>query len=98
MNRELMKNVTMKKVQQAVFGMGRLKSPGPDGFFGIFYQNHWDIIKHDVYQLVRDVFISGYLPPKLNVTTITLIPKGKHPKTFDEFFPISCCNYIYKVI
>lgn len=33
-----------------------------------------------------------------NATFVTLIPKYDNPKSFNYFWPISICNYIYKII
>ena len=36
MNDDLLKDVSLEEVEVAIFGMGRLKSPGPDGFLVYF--------------------------------------------------------------
>ena len=38
------------------------------------------------------------IPAVFNSTLIALIPKNDLPKYFEDFRPISLCNYIYKVI
>ncbi|XP_072076444.1 uncharacterized protein [Arachis hypogaea] len=40
MNRELISEVTEEEIRKAVFSMGSLKAPGPDGLNGLFYQKH----------------------------------------------------------
>ena len=62
-NADLIKAVSYDEVKRAVFGLGRLKSPGPDGFPGIFYHNQWEVIKEDVMQPVTIFFQTGKLPP-----------------------------------
>lgn len=73
----------MEEVREAVFQMGALKAPGPDGFNGLFYQNAWDIIQTDLFQLVQNFFSTGILDPHLNQTYITLIPKVKNPEIIE---------------
>ncbi|XP_074277932.1 uncharacterized protein LOC141601537 [Silene latifolia] len=40
----------------------------------------------------------GNLLKQLNTTTLTLIPKVKHPVSVLEYRPIACCNVLYKWI
>ena len=42
--------------------------------------------------------MSGLVSGALNSTFITLIPKRSKPTSFDDFRPISLCNFIYKII
>ena len=38
----------VKEVYDAIFQMELNKAPGPDGFPAEFYQNFWNVIKHDL--------------------------------------------------
>jgi hypothetical protein len=40
----------------------------------------------------------GRMPGTFNTTFIANIPKKDDPSTFDDYHPISLCNYIYKII
>ena len=42
--------------------------------------------------------VSGCIPPSLNSTFLTLIPKKDKPTSFADFRPISLCNLLYKLI
>ena len=42
--------------------------------------------------------VSGCIPPSLNFTFLTLIPKRDKPTSFPDFRPISLCNLLYKLI
>jgi len=55
-NNHLLEVVTLKEVRRATFQLGSTKAPGPDGFNGLFYQSHWDIIKDDLLLLVQTLF------------------------------------------
>jgi len=88
----------MEEVHAAVFQLGALKAPSPYGFNGIFYQQSWDILKFDLFQLVQNFFHTGTLDPHLNQTHISLIPKVKNPEIISQFRPISLCNFSYKII
>ncbi|CAL5413238.1 unnamed protein product [Camellia sinensis] len=44
MNRSLIQPVSDEEIKAAVFQLGAVKSPGPDGFPGFFYQTYWDVV------------------------------------------------------
>jgi hypothetical protein len=98
MNEELCRPFTEAEISDALFQMGPLKAPGPDGFPARFFQKHWDIMKSDVLLAVQRFFQDGGLPLGINDTAIVLIPKGANPKELMDFRTISLCNVIYKVI
>ncbi|XP_072066788.1 uncharacterized protein [Arachis hypogaea] len=98
MNRELISEVTEEEISKAVFSMGSLKASGPDGLNGLFYQKYWEIIKKEVCAVVREFFRSGFLPEEISETIVVLIPKVKDPEELNQLRPISCCNFIYKII
>lgn len=97
-NHYLIRPVEEWEVKQAVFGLGANKAPGPDGLSGLFYQKHWNSIKSDVVQLVSTFFSSAVFPKDINETHIALIPKVARPEEVGQLCPISCGNFIYKVI
>ncbi|XP_072058188.1 uncharacterized protein [Arachis hypogaea] len=98
MNRKLISEVTEDEVRKAVFSMGSLKAPGLDGLNGMFYQKHWEIIKKEVCAVVKEIFQNGFLPEEIGETIVVLIPKVKDPEELNQLRPISCCNFIYKII
>jgi hypothetical protein len=98
MNEQLCKEFTEKEISDALFQMGPLKAPGPDGFPARFYQRHWETLRGDVVQAVRSFFVDGTMPPGINDTAIILIPRGNSPGELKDFCPISLCNVIYKII
>uniref|UniRef100_A0A8R7V269 Reverse transcriptase domain-containing protein n=1 Tax=Triticum urartu TaxID=4572 RepID=A0A8R7V269_TRIUA len=98
MNEELEKEYMEKEISDALFQIGPLKAPGPDGFHARFYQRNWGVLKIEVVSAVKRFFVEGTMPEGLNDTVIVLIPKGNDPKNIKDFRPISLCNVIYKVI
>lgn len=98
MNQKLLQPVEEWKVRNAFFGLGTHKAPDPDGLNGLFYQKHWEMIKGDVVDMVRNFFEQGILHSSINETHIVLIPKIPRPEEVSRFRPISSCNFIYKVI
>lgn len=49
-------------------------------------------------KLVLEILNNGRSPSDINKTFICLISKCKNPKTLKEFFPISPCNMIMKIV
>jgi hypothetical protein len=73
-------------------------APGPDGLNVAFYKASWNWVKEDIHDLVKDFYTHVVLPPDLNQTYITLIPKKYNPTIPQDFRPIGLCNVIYKII
>jgi hypothetical protein len=87
-----------EEIGDAMFQIGPLKVPGPDGFPARFFQKHWEILKEDIIRGIKKFFTSGHLPPSVNETAIVIIPKKNNPECLKDFCPISLCNVIYKVV
>jgi hypothetical protein len=98
MNQQLCKVFSDEEIADALFQMGPLKAPGPDGFPARFFQRQWETLRTDVIQAVKQFFSDGIMPPGINETAIVLIPKGNNPEELKDFRPISLCNVIFKVI
>ncbi|KAF7140294.1 hypothetical protein RHSIM_Rhsim06G0103400 [Rhododendron simsii] len=98
MNRILTKQVNNEEIRVAVFQMGALKAPGPNGYPGLFFQKFWNEVGGDTCLAVKSFFQGGFLLKKLNHTNIVLIPKVPHPESLSQFRPISLCNFSVKII
>ncbi|XP_070667358.1 uncharacterized protein [Malus domestica] len=53
MNMVLVALVSDDKIKEAALEMGCLKTPGLDGFQGVFYQSFWETVRTDVLALVK---------------------------------------------
>lgn len=73
-------------------------SPGPDGWTVEFYLDFFDILAEDLLCVVEEVRLRRKVLVNINSTFVALIPKVDCPGTFDEFRPISLCNYLFKII
>ncbi|KAJ1417306.1 Zinc finger, CCHC-type [Sesbania bispinosa] len=81
LNTKLLRPVSEEEVKLAVFSMDALKAPGPDSLNGLFYQNHWEDLKNDVFAVVADFFNTGALNDELNETLVALVPKTLQPES-----------------
>jgi hypothetical protein len=98
MNEKLCEEFSDKEISDALFQIGPLKAPGPDGFPARFFQRNWGVLKEEIIGAVKDFFQTGIMPKGVNETTIVLIPKVDDPETLGHFRPISLCNVIYKIV
>lgn len=75
------------------------KAPSPDGFIGIFYKKCWDIIKEDLFKVVRSFFdLSTTQLEELNSAFIVLLPKHEQATSADKFRPISLIHSFAKIV
>jgi hypothetical protein len=97
-NRMLMEKVTDEELKEVIRSFQKDKIPGPDGWTIEFFLGFYDLLGHDLINMVEDIRITGRMPLSLNSTFIALIPKTDNPATLDDFRPISLCNCIYKIV
>ena len=59
MNESLTREFTEAEIKQALFDIGDLKTPGPDGLPAIFYKNFWDVVGGQLTKEVLGVLRGG---------------------------------------
>ena len=74
------------------------KNLGPDGLPVEVYRALFDVLGMDLLRVIEDSWKNGKIPIVFNSTFIVMIPKTDHPTCFEDFMPISLCNYCYKII
>ncbi|XP_056695114.1 uncharacterized protein [Spinacia oleracea] len=84
--RNLNYDISEGEFKQAIFQMGGLKAPRPDGIPAMFDKKEWDIVGKEVTQAVLPFFKTGYLLKEWNRTLITLIPKTDMVGPFQNAF------------
>jgi hypothetical protein len=97
-NNNLCKNFTDDEISDALFQIGPIKAPGPDGLPGHFFQRNWAVLRGEVIEAVKGFFDNGVMPEGVNDTVIVLILKGTDAESLSDYRPISLCNVIYKII
>ncbi|KAL5760949.1 hypothetical protein ACOSQ2_019787 [Xanthoceras sorbifolium] len=64
------RGISEEEVKSSLFDIGGLKTPGPDGFPAVFFQNQWPLCKVDLVNMVTNSFRLGHFPFELNQTLI----------------------------
>lgn len=78
--------------------MNPFSAPRPDGFSTIFYQKHWSTVGREVTTFSLNVLNHNGNMEHINDTYITLIPKVQKATRVGDYWPISLCNVIYKIV
>lgn len=91
-------DVTVEEIKLDVKQLGALKASGPDGLQGIFFIKYWNEVSTNVIGLVREIFDTCFIYPKLNRTFIALIHKKPTPISVRDYRPITLCNFAMKII
>ena len=97
-NEELMLHVSLMEIQSVLALSKNDKSPGLDGIPMEVYRVLFGVLGLDLLSVVDDSRKYGKVPATFNSTFIALIPKNDLPKSFEDFRPISLCNFCYKII
>lgn len=74
------------------------KASRPDDFNFKFIKSVWNVIKQDIYDVIKKLWSTCHLPHGCNTAFITLIPIIDHPSSFKEFRPISMVGCLYKIV
>lgn len=76
---------TKEEIKAAAFSPKPCKSPGPDGFPPMFFQEKWDTFGTNVCDIMQMFTSTNHLLRESNKTYICLIPKTKNPTTPSQF-------------
>ena len=93
-----MQAITLKDIKHILSISKNDKSPRRDGIPVEVYRCLFDVLGEDLLRVIELSQISGKLPGVFNSTFLALIPKIEHPLSFEDFRPISLCNFVYKII
>ena len=82
----------MEEIYAALQSMPVGAAAGPDGFSLSFYLTAWDVVKDDLFALVKFFYVGGKLHRSISASMICLIPKVESPINFAQYRPISVGN------
>ena len=94
----LMRVITLQEVEISINQMKEDKAPSPDGFSVNFFHAYWDILKHEIWEMVKDSGHNQNIILALNATFLTLIPKKSNVSTPNNFHLIALYNILYKLV
>lgn len=78
-----------EEMDNTIKGMPIDKSPGLDGFTGLFFKKCWNIICKDFYELANEFHAGNVKLENMNSSYITLAAKKRSPESVNDFRPIS---------
>lgn len=86
---------SLEDIKNVVFSLKYNIAPGPDGMPSEFFQDFWETIKYDLFNLFK-AFHDGM--QRLNHGIVSLIPKIPNAVDLKSFRPICLLNVCYKII
>ncbi len=97
-NRDLIKDLTLKEVQDAILAMPKGKAPGWDGIPTEFYQEFVSEISPTLFQAFQAMLRNGETSEGINKGLITLIPKSGDHANLGNWRPITLLGSLYKIL
>nr|GEW03192.1 RNA-directed DNA polymerase, eukaryota, reverse transcriptase zinc-binding domain protein [Tanacetum cinerariifolium] len=95
---DLERSFSKEEIEEAVWGCGLDKSPGPDGFTFGFYRRFWSLVEGEVVEAVNHFFNNGFCHKGGYSSFIALISKTQGAKMVKDLRPISLIGSLYKII
>jgi hypothetical protein len=89
---------SIEEIKNVVFSLKHNSAPGPDGIPSKFFQEFWDTIKCDLFNLFKSFHDGTLNIERLNFGNVTLIPKIPNAVDNKAFRPICLLNVCYKII
>lgn len=98
MNHNLSQVPSPQEIYKAACDLSTDSAPGMDGFTCHFFKGCWDIIQHDMVEMIQGFFMGDYLHHRVTLTALTLIPKVRKPRSSADYRPISLSTFANKVV
>eukprot|EP01018_Ginkgo_biloba_P013638 Gb_30693 [translate_table: standard] len=97
-NEALMNPISKEELHKVLLTFQARKAPSPHEWTANFFVGFWDLMAEDLLAVVEESRITGKVHVPFNTTFIANILKEANPIGFDQYRPISLCNYVYKLI
>eukprot|EP00253_Pinus_taeda_P013002 PITA_13002 len=97
-NDTIFQPVTEDELHKVLKAFSKDKCPGPDGWSIEFFLCFFELLKHDLLQMIEESRTTGHIHSHISLTLIALIPKKPDAETFSDYRPISLCNISFKII
>jgi hypothetical protein len=89
MNENLLAPFMVEDVKKAVFSIGDLKAPRPDGLHAIFYKKFWGVCGPDITGVILQARNTVVIPEGWSDTIVVRIPKVDDPELVKQFWLIN---------
>jgi len=89
--------VSKDEIYETLRVFAKDKRLDPDGWTIEFFLTFFELVGHDLLDMVEEKRIRGEVISSINSTFLALIPKVNSPSSFNNFWPISLCNLCYKI-
>ena len=96
-NNNLQVDLSEYEIETAINQMAKGKTPGRDGLSIEFYIYCWSIVKHEVIDMLSELFSTQFIKPQIKTGYITLIHIKGAKNQITNYRPISLLNYDLKI-
>lgn len=96
-NSELQQVLVKEEVKEAVMGLNRSSTGGPDDMARAIFQDIWEIIGENIYRIVQAFYCGVELPIFVTHKILVLLPKKATVNIFSNLRPISLSNFVNKI-
>ncbi|XP_021853939.1 uncharacterized protein [Spinacia oleracea] len=90
-------NFTHSDIKRVLDTIPNDKAPGMDGYNSLFFKTAWPVVKDDMTRAINDFFSTGKMLKEINVTSITLVPKGAFVAGRSILHNVLVCQDIVKI-
>jgi hypothetical protein len=88
----------INEIKKVVFELKHNSATGPDGFPAEFFQDFWELIHMDIWNLFKDFYVGNLDIKRSNYGMVTLLPTVDNAVEMKNFRPICLLNVCYKII
>jgi len=90
--------ITLEEVREAVQKGKRHKSPDPDGICHEFFIKKWDIVKDDLTDMIKYMYMEGSVSDSQKHGHILCLHKQATPMSPENYGPLAILNTDYKLL